>query len=87
MTTFKAALDSEAGNPIARRGATVQLDWPTKLSAAAASATRPTDTETALFMSESIDGLNLGAHFLERLSSDERGQVLAAGRAVFVQQG
>ncbi|MEZ2143413.1 Crp/Fnr family transcriptional regulator [Bradyrhizobium sp. DN5] len=38
-------------------------------------------------MSESVDGLNLGAHFLEGLSSDERAQVLAAGRAVFARQG
>ncbi|WP_253610625.1 MULTISPECIES: Crp/Fnr family transcriptional regulator [unclassified Bradyrhizobium] len=38
-------------------------------------------------MSESIDGLNLGAHFLDRLSSEEKAQVLATGRAVFVPQG
>ncbi|MGY2803691.1 CRP/FNR family cyclic AMP-dependent transcriptional regulator [Bradyrhizobium sp. USDA 4506] len=87
MTAFKDAFDSKTENPIARSRATAQLDWPAKLSAAATSAPRLADNEIALFMSESIDGLNLGAHFLDRLSSEEKAQVLATGRAVFVPQG
>jgi CRP/FNR family transcriptional regulator, cyclic AMP receptor protein len=42
---------------------------------------------SALFLSESIDELNIGAHFLDRLSSDERTQIRALGRQIVVAQG
>ncbi|WP_225670215.1 Crp/Fnr family transcriptional regulator [Bradyrhizobium hereditatis] len=38
-------------------------------------------------MSESIEGLNVGAHFLDRLSADQLAQVQAAGRTFPVRQG
>ncbi|MCP3397258.1 Crp/Fnr family transcriptional regulator [Bradyrhizobium sp. CCGB20] len=38
-------------------------------------------------MSETIDGLNAGAHFLDRLSVPERSRVHAAGRTITVPQG
>ena len=38
-------------------------------------------------MSESIEELNVGAHFLDRLSAEEMAQVQAAGRTVPVLQG
>lgn len=44
-------------------------------------------TRSALFMSETIEGLNIGAHFLDRLSGDQRAQVRAAGRRIIVRQG
>ncbi|WP_342729069.1 Crp/Fnr family transcriptional regulator [Bradyrhizobium sp. B097] len=44
-------------------------------------------SDSAFFMSESIDGLNVGAQFLDRLSAEEKAQVLAAGRTVFTAQG
>jgi len=87
MTTLKEALDSETESLIARSGATVPLDWPTKPKAAAPSTGRVAADQSALFMSESIEGLNLGAHFLDRLSGDEKAQVQAAGRDVLVSQG
>ncbi|WP_354098153.1 Crp/Fnr family transcriptional regulator [Bradyrhizobium sp. S3.2.12] len=38
-------------------------------------------------MSETIDGLNAGAHFLDRLSASEQARVHAAGRIISVPQG
>jgi CRP-like cAMP-binding protein len=38
-------------------------------------------------MSESIEDLNVGAHFLDRLSAEQRAQVHAAGRRIIVRQG
>ena len=38
-------------------------------------------------MSESIEGLNVGAHFLDRLSTEQMAHVRAAGRTVPVRQG
>ncbi|MEW6640507.1 MAG: Crp/Fnr family transcriptional regulator [Pseudomonadota bacterium] len=37
-------------------------------------------------MSESTEGLNVGAHFLDRLAPRERAQVLASGRTLVVRQ-
>lgn len=42
---------------------------------------------SALFMSETIEGLNVGARFLDRLSVEQRAQVRAAGRCLIVRQG
>ena len=68
MTTLKEASDPEPLTLIARTGAAVQLDWPAKERVAVLS-TPPARKESALFMSESIEGLNVGAHFLDRLSA------------------
>ena len=42
---------------------------------------------SALFMSETIDELNIGAHFLDRLSDDERTRLRELGRRIVVRQG
>jgi CRP-like cAMP-binding protein len=42
---------------------------------------------SALFMSETIDELNIGAHFLNRLSAAEKAQLRELGRPVVVRQG
>src|SRR5947208_3351907 len=85
MTTLKES-DPEPLALMARTGAVVQLDWPAKERIAVVSRP-PARKESALFMSESIEGLNVGAHFLDRLSAEQMGQVQAAGRAVPVPQG
>lgn len=38
-------------------------------------------------MSETIDELNIGAHFLDRLSGDERARIRELGRRIVVRQG
>ncbi|GEM_PF-216498 len=43
--------------------------------------------DSALFLSEGVAGLNVGAHFLDRLSYAERQRIAAAGRDVVVPQG
>jgi CRP/FNR family transcriptional regulator, cyclic AMP receptor protein len=43
--------------------------------------------ESALFMSETVEELNIGAHFLDRLSSGERTQIQKLGRQIIVRQG
>jgi CRP/FNR family cyclic AMP-dependent transcriptional regulator len=42
---------------------------------------------SALFMSETIDQLNIGAHFLNRLSGEEKSQLRDMGRQIVVRQG
>lgn len=42
---------------------------------------------SALFMSESIDQLNVGAHFLDRLSADEKAHIRRLGRQLRPRQG
>ena len=86
MTTLKEASDPEPLTLIARTGAAVQLDWPAKERVAVLS-TPPARKDSALFMSESIEGLNVGAHFLDRLSTEQMAHVRAAGRTVPVRQG
>jgi CRP/FNR family transcriptional regulator, cyclic AMP receptor protein len=44
-------------------------------------------SSSALFMSESIDELNIGAHFLDRLSSGEKTEIRGLGRQISVPQG
>ncbi|MBR1268674.1 Crp/Fnr family transcriptional regulator [Bradyrhizobium sp. AUGA SZCCT0222] len=86
MTTLKEASDPEPLALMARTGAVVQLDWPAKERLAVVSRP-PARKEPALFMSESIEGLNVGAHFLDRLSAEQMEEVQAAGRTVPVPQG
>jgi len=43
--------------------------------------------DSALFLSESVVGLNVGAHFLDRLSDSEARQVATTGRRVNVGRG
>jgi CRP/FNR family transcriptional regulator, cyclic AMP receptor protein len=86
MTTLKEVSEPESLALMARTGAVVQLDWPAKERLAVVSRP-PARKESALFMSESVEGLNVGAHFLDRLSSEQMSQVQAAGRTVPVPQG
>ncbi len=87
MTLLKDVTEAETRDLIARTGAAVQLGWPTRPRATATSDRRVATADSALFLSENIEGLNVGAHFLDRLSAAEKTQVLAAGRTLFVPQG
>jgi CRP/FNR family cyclic AMP-dependent transcriptional regulator len=86
MTTLKEISEPESVALMARAGAVVQLDWPARERLTVISRP-PARRESALFMSESVEGLNVGAHFLDRLSSEQMAQVQAAGRTVPVPQG
>jgi len=86
MTTLKEASDPEPLALLTRTGAVVQLDWPARQRLAVVSRP-PAREDSALFMSESVGGLNVGAHFLDRLSAEQMTQVQAAGRTVPVRQG
>lgn len=86
MTTLKDASEPDSLPLVARAGAVLPLDWTAKDRPAIAS-DLPTRPASALFMSESIEHLNAGAHFLDRLSASERGEVYAAGRTISVSQG
>jgi CRP/FNR family cyclic AMP-dependent transcriptional regulator len=86
MTTLKEVSEPESLALMARTGAIVQLDWPARERLSVVSRP-PARKESALFMSESVEGLNVGAHFLDRLSSEQMSQVQAAGRTVPVPQG
>lgn len=43
--------------------------------------------EHALFLSEGVDGLNEGAHFLHRLTAEERARIRQLGRQIELQAG
>jgi CRP/FNR family transcriptional regulator, cyclic AMP receptor protein len=86
MTTLKEVPEPESLALMARAGAVVQLDWPARERLAVVSPP-PARKESALFMSESVEGLNIGAHFLDRLSPEQMVQVQAAGRSIAVRQG
>jgi CRP-like cAMP-binding protein len=59
---------------------------PASLRRVAERETDAADT-SALFMSETIDELNIGAHFLNRLSAAEKAQLRELGRQIVVRQG
>ena len=86
MTTLKEASEPESLDLMARTGAAVKLHWSANERLAVVP-NPPTRKQSALFMSESVEGLNVGAHFLDRLSTEQRAQVQAAGRTVPVPQG
>ncbi len=86
MSTLKEASEPESFALMARAGAVAQLDWPAKERLSVVSKP-PVRAESALFMSESIEGLNVGAHFLDRLSTEQVAQVHTAGRTFPVVQG
>ena len=86
MTTLKEASEPDSLALMARTDAVVPLDWPAKQRLAVVSRP-PARKDSALFMSESIEGLNVGAHFLDRLSTEQMAHVQAVGRTVPVRQG
>ncbi|MET4603634.1 CRP/FNR family cyclic AMP-dependent transcriptional regulator [Bradyrhizobium sp. JR4.1] len=65
----------------------VQFDWTGREKSRPSRNARAKTVSSALFMSETIDGLNAGAHFLGRLSAPEQARVHAAGRTITVPQG
>ena len=87
MTILKEATEVESAALVNRTGATAHLHWSGGEIAPAATVPRGTGDASAFFMSESVEGLNVGAHFLNRLSAEQRAQVYAAGRTVLVPQG
>lgn len=69
---------------------------PKRTEAERQTATRPATTklaekkrsgDSALFLSEGVAALNVGAHFLDRLPDQERKRIVAAGRDLVVPQG
>lgn len=87
MTIFKEAAATEPAAFKERPVAGVQFGWSPSGKAPRARSTRARPASSALFMSETIDGLNAGAHFLDRLSASERARVHAAARTITVPQG
>jgi len=91
MTTLKEAFETETSRFAGIRNAAPHLDRRgsgTWNDAAPKGSIQPVSTgSSALFMSETIHGLNVGAHFLDVLSAEQKLQVQAAGRGIIVQQG
>ncbi|MGY2990361.1 CRP/FNR family cyclic AMP-dependent transcriptional regulator [Bradyrhizobium sp. USDA 4508] len=87
MTTIKEASEGYSRTPMVQTGLSVDGSYRTRKSLAVSSGPHATASDSAFFMSESIDGLNVGAQFLDRLSTEQKAQVLAAGRTVFTAQG
>ncbi|MGM4992293.1 Crp/Fnr family transcriptional regulator [Tardiphaga sp. 841_E9_N1_2] len=96
MTSLKALSDSrEAYLPataVTLRGGHACRTSPSSAGVASgrsittAPAVRQSDL-SALFMSETIDDLNDGAYFLDRLTVEERAQIRESGRQFTVRQG
>lgn len=88
MTTLKHATRNAPSERLGQLRAAVRVHGFDEEEASAAS-NEPMNgtTRSALFMSETIEGLNVGAHFLDRLSDDQRTEVRAAGRCIIVRQG
>ena len=87
MTTLKEAFETDTAQfPGARNGALYRRDMGTWRDAPQNASVQPSTGGSALFMSETIDGLNVGAHFLDRLSAEQKLQVQAAGRSIVVQR-
>ena len=87
MTILKEAAAIEPAAFADRPHAGVPFDWIDHKKTRRVRSTRARPASSALFMSETIDGLNAGAHFLDRLSASEQARVHAAGRIISVPQG
>ena len=85
MTTLKEVPDVES--PALADQTAANLRWRHGEIPAVEPVPRATASTSAFFMSESIEGLDIGAHFLDRLSAEQRTQVYAAGRSLLVPQG
>ncbi|MBR1218984.1 Crp/Fnr family transcriptional regulator [Bradyrhizobium sp. U87765 SZCCT0131] len=89
MTQLKLASDASLDGPAPPAASPCRSAWD-DVAAPAARTTRGRSVaaprSSALFMSESIEGLNVGAHFLDRLSPREREQLLASGRTLAARQ-
>jgi CRP-like cAMP-binding protein len=81
MTTLKHTFsDRPASKPA---DAIVRFAYPAEPRTARMKA----DAASALFMSETIEGLNVGAHFLDRLSKAEKRRIETTGRSFSVKRG
>lgn len=87
MTTLKDASELGAATLANRRSAAARLRWPNHEVPAAPAGPRAGGAASAFFMSETVVGLNVGAHFLDRLSAEQKSQVYDAGRTILVPQG
>ncbi len=87
MTTLKEVSEVDSATLVDRNGAAAHLHWPKDEIPAVAPVPGATAGTFAFFMSESIEGLDVGAHFLDRLSAEQKAQVHAAGRTLLVPQG
>src|ERR1700761_183062 len=85
MTTLKEVPDVES--PALADRTAANFRWRHGEIPAVEPVPRATASTSAFFMSESIEGLDIGAHFLDRLSAEQRTQVYAAGRSLLVPQG
>src|ERR1700737_3219105 len=65
----------------------LRADSPQGAPPADLTSSRHAANRSALFMSETVEELNIGAHFLDRLSSGERTQIQNLGRQIIVRQG
>jgi CRP/FNR family cyclic AMP-dependent transcriptional regulator len=87
MTILKEAAATEPVALVAPPGTGVAFDWTDGRKTRPSRSARALPAGSALFISETIDGLNVGAHFLDRLSAPEQARVHAAGRTMTVPQG
>ncbi|NEV01892.1 Crp/Fnr family transcriptional regulator [Bradyrhizobium sp. UFLA 03-164] len=87
MTILKEVFESGSRSPLVPTGTATDTSYRTRQVFAVTPAPRTTGGDSALFMSESIDGLDVGAHFLDRLSAEQKADVQAAGRTILVSQG
>ena len=87
MTMLKEDSKTESSTLSATAAVPIRLEWRQDVSSPVAAVPPATVRESALFMSESVDGLNVGAHFLDRLSREQKSLVEAAGRTILVPQG
>jgi CRP-like cAMP-binding protein len=87
MTVLKQATAADPAAVADRRPPGAPFDRPGHAKPRRRRGVRTPTAGSALFMSETIDGLNAGAHFLDRLSASEQARVHAAGRTIMVPQG
>jgi len=87
MTALKEVSEVESAALARRASAAAHLRWPRGEIPAAEPVPRTVASASAFFLSESVKGLDVGAHFLDRLSAEQKTQVHAAGRTLSVSQG
>jgi CRP/FNR family transcriptional regulator, cyclic AMP receptor protein len=85
MTTLKES--PEAAALQSPKPPAIGLGWRHAGDVEATRSPRAATGGSALFMSETVDRLNVGADFLDRLSAAQKARVQAAGRTVLVPQG
>jgi CRP/FNR family transcriptional regulator, cyclic AMP receptor protein len=89
MTTLKALCERERPAYLVSSDADWRTSKPPRATrtGAAPSSSRHAARNSALFMSETIDELNIGAYFLDRLSAAEKTRLQDASRQIVVQPG